>query len=466
MSGGNNKLDPSTVLAAQLDRPPCSPEAEASIIGGLLLDSLAWDKIVDELRHSDFYLKKNQIIFSCIQKLQDENQNVDALTVAERLQQDNQLAAIGGVDYISSIVTSTASSANIKSYAEIIRNKSILRKLLTVSSDIVTTVRNPDGASTKDILDIAEKSVYAIYDETQGQRQGFKKIRDLMPGIIDRLDTLSKSDNPITGVPSGFGELDRFTAGLQKGDLIIVAGRPSMGKTSFAMNIAENAAVSHKVPVGVFSMEMSSDQLSIRMLSSIGRINQTRLRTGNLNGEDWSRVNSAGTILSEAPIWVDDLGSLSPLELRARARRLKREHNIGLIVIDYIQLMNASGSSENRATEISEISRSLKALAKELDIPVVALSQLNRSLESRQDKKPIMSDLRDSGAIEQDADVIIFIYRDEVYDKESQKKGIADIIIAKQRNGPIGNFSLTFLGEYTKFENYLPDSYGEGVPIH
>jgi len=465
MSTAQDKVSALRSTADNPDRPPCSPEAESSVIGGLLLDAMAWDQVIDVLSAADFYIYQNQTIFICIQELQEENQNVDALTVSERLKQNNQLDRIGGVDYITNIVRTTPSSANIKSYAEIVRNKSILRRLLSVSSEIATTVRNPDGASTKEILDHAERSVYGIYDETQGQRDGFKMLKDLMPDIIDRLDVLSKSDDEITGVPSGFTELDNYTAGLQKGDFIVIAGRPSMGKTSFAMNIAENAAIGHNIPVGIFSMEMSSDQLSIRMLSSIGRVNQSRLKTGNLNGEDWSRVNSAGTILSEAPIWVDDLGSLSPLEIRARARRLKREHNIGLIIIDYIQLMSVGGFTENRATEVSAISRSLKALAKELDLPIIALSQLNRGIELRADKRPQMSDLRESGAIEQDADVIVFIYRDEVYNKDSPKKGIADIVIAKQRNGPIGDFCLTFLGEYTKFENYLPDAYGDGIRI-
>jgi replicative DNA helicase len=448
-----------------LELPPSSIQAELSVLGGLLIDPSSWDKVADEVNSQDFFKRENKIIFSCIEKIQSDGGTVDAITVSELLASRDELSSIGGIEYITEIINSTPSSANIKAYAEIIRNKAVLRKLLTISAEIATSVRNPEGASTEELLDEAEKKVYEIYDNSRGIKLGFKQVKDLIPNVIDRLDMLAKSGKDITGVPTGFAKLDEFTSGLQRGDLIVIAGRPSMGKTSFAMNIAENASIGHKVPVGVFSMEMSSEQLSMRMLSSIGRINQSKLRNGKLSGEDWSRVNSAGTMLSDAPIWVDDVGSLTPIELRARARRLKREHNLGLIIVDYLQLMSVSGTKENRATEISEISRSLKSLAKELDIPIIALSQLNRGIESRQDKRPVMSDLRESGAIEQDSDLILFIYREEVYDPETPKRGIADIIIGKQRSGPTGDFLLTFLGEYTKFENYIPDNYGEGVPI-
>ena len=448
-----------------LELPPSSIQAELSVLGGLLIDPSSWDKVADEVNSQDFFKRENKIIFSCIEKIQGGGGTVDAITVSELLASRDELSSIGGIEYITEIINSTPSSANIKAYAEIIRNKAVLRKLLTISAEIATSVRNPEGASTEELLDEAEKKVYEIYDNSRGIKLGFRQVKDLIPNVIDRLDMLAKSGKDITGVPTGFTKLDEFTSGLQRGDLIVIAGRPSMGKTSFAMNIAENASIGHKVPVGVFSMEMSSEQLSMRMLSSIGRINQSKLRNGKLSGEDWSRVNSAGTMLSDAPIWVDDVGSLTPIELRARARRLKREHNLGLIIVDYLQLMSVSGTKENRATEISEISRSLKSLAKELDIPIIALSQLNRGIESRQDKRPVMSDLRESGAIEQDSDLILFIYREEVYDPETPKRGIADIIIGKQRSGPTGDFLLTFLGEYTKFENYIPDNYGEGVPI-
>ena len=448
-----------------LELPPSSIQAELSVLGGLLIDPSSWDKIADEVNSQDFFKRENKIIFSCIEKIQGKGGTVDAITVSELLASRDELSSIGGIDYITEIINSTPSSANIKAYAEIIRNKAVLRKLLSISAEIATSVRNPDGASTEELLDEAEKKVYEIYDNSRGIKLGFKQVKDLIPNVIDRLDMLAKSGKDITGVPTGFNKLDEYTSGLQRGDLIVIAGRPSMGKTSLAVNIAENASIGHKIPVGIFSMEMSSEQLSMRMLSSIGRINQSKLRNGKLSGEDWSRVNSAGTMLSDAPIWVDDVGSLTPIELRARARRLKREHNLGLIIVDYLQLMSVSGTKENRATEISEISRSLKSLAKELDIPIIALSQLNRGIESRQDKRPVMSDLRESGAIEQDSDLILFIYREEVYDPETPKRGIADIIIGKQRSGPTGDFLLTFLGEYTKFENYIPDNYGEGVPI-
>jgi replicative DNA helicase len=314
-----------------------------------------------------------------------------------------------------------------------------------------------------ELVDLAEQRVFEIADRGSRRGAGFVALSQVLPKTIDRLDLLSHSEGEITGVATGFSDMDRMTAGLQRGDLIIIAGRPSMGKTTLAVNIAENAAIGLQVPTAIFSMEMSAEQLSFRMIGSIGRVDQHRLRTGRLTDEDWTRVNSAVSMMSSAPIFIDDSAGLSPTEVRARARRLKREHGLGLVVIDYLQLMQVAGSKENRATEISEISRSLKALAKELDVPVVALSQLNRSVEQRNDKKPVMSDLRESGAIEQDADVIVFIYRDEVYNEDSADKGTAEIIVAKQRNGPIGTVRLTFLGQYTRFESFSPDSYGDEV---
>ncbi len=339
----------------------------------------------------------------------------------------------------------------------------MLRQLIEIGGDIAASAHATEGLTASEIVDRAEQRVFEIAEGGMRRGSGFVSLKQILPKTIDRIDFLSHSTSDITGVSTGFVEMDKMTSGLQRGELIIIAGRPSMGKTTLAINIAENAALGNKVPAAIFSMEMSCEQLSFRMLSSIGRIAQTRLRTGKLQDEDWPRVDSAVSMMSDAPIFIDDSGALTPTEVRARARRLKREHGLGLIVVDYLQLMQVSGTVENRATEISEISRSLKALAKELDVPVIALSQLNRSVEQRQDKRPVMSDLRESGAIEQDADVIVFIYREEVYERETPRKGIADIIIAKQRNGPTGEFHLTFLGEYTKFENLVAEAYGEGV---
>jgi replicative DNA helicase len=337
----------------------------------------------------------------------------------------------------------------------------MLRSLIRVGGEIAASAYNPEGREPGELVDEAERRVFEIAEQGKRRGSGFVPIRKILPQTIDRLDELQNSEGHITGLATGFDDLDKMTAGLQAGDLVVVAGRPSMGKTSLAMNIAENAAISAAVPVAIFSMEMSSEQLSFRMISSLGRVNQSHLRTGNFSDEDWHRINAAVSLMSESKIFIDDTPALNPTEVRARSRRLRREHGLGLIVLDYLQLMQVPGTAENRATEISQISRSLKALAKELSVPIIALSQLNRSVEQRTDKRPVMSDLRESGAIEQDADVIAFIYRDEVYNKETMRKGIADIIIAKQRNGPVGEVPLTFLGEYTKFENYVPDSFGD-----
>ncbi len=349
----------------------------------------------------------------------------------------------------------------MRAYAEIVRERAMLRDLISAGGEIASNAFNPEGRPASELVDEAERRVFEIAERGKRRGSGFQSIKQILPGTIDRLDELYNSDSEITGLPSGFDDLDRMTAGLQAGDLVIVAGRPSMGKTSFAMNIAEHAAIGVGVPTAVFSMEMSAEQLSFRLISSLGRVNQSHLRTGRFSDEDWSRINAAVSIMSQAKLFIDDTPAMSPTEIRARSRRLKREHGLGLIVLDYLQLMKVAGNSENRATEISEISRSLKALAKELEVPVIALSQLNRSVEQRTDKRPVMSDLRESGAIEQDADLIAFIYRDEVYNKETMRKGIADIIIAKQRNGPTGEVPLTFLGEYTKFENFAPASFGD-----
>ncbi len=441
--------------------PPQAIEAEQSVLGGLMLSNEAWDKIADRIYAEDFYLADHRLIFSSISTLSERNKPFDVVTLSDELEAQGLLNQVGGLAYLSELVKETPTAANIIAYADIVRERAVLRKLISVSTDIAEAAFSPEGRSCHDILDLAETKVFEIADVNARNRRGYETIRTLVGQAVDRIDALYHQDSPITGVSTGYSKLDDMTAGLQPSDLIIVAGRPSMGKTSFAMNIAEQAAIRNKVPVGFFSLEMSGEQLALRMLSSLGRIDQTRVRTGQLQEQDWPRLTSAVSILSEAPIFIDDTPAITPTELRAKCRRLSREHGLGLIVIDYLQLMRSAGFAENRTGEISEISRSLKALAKELSVPVIALSQLNRSLEQRPDKRPKMSDLRESGAIEQDADLITFIYRDEVYNENSVDKGIAEIIIGKQRNGPTGTVKLAFLGQYTKFENYTAAEYGE-----
>ena len=438
--------------------PPHSVEAEQSVIGGLLLDNRAWDRVSDILTPDDFYRREHRLIFNAVAALCEQASPADVVTVSEQLQQSGELDAVGGLSYLASLANNTPSAANIVAYTNIVRERSVVRQLLRAATDITSTTYEPDGRGITELLDFAEKRVMEISEK--GPRRGeYRPISKLLTEAVDRIDTLFRSQSSITGVSTGFMDLDEKTSGLQPSDLVIIAGRPSMGKTSLAMNIAENAAVGHKVPVAVFSMEMPGAQLAMRMMSSLGRINAHHMRTGKLHDDDWPRLTSAVTLLNEAPIYIDDTPGLTPLDLRARARRIKREHDLGMIIVDYLQLMQSGGGEENRATEISAITRSLKGLAKELNVPVVALSQLNRSVESRNDKRPVMSDLRESGAIEQDADVILFVYRDEVYREDSPDKGIAEIIIGKQRNGPIGTVRLTFLGEYTKFENYSSGGY-------
>ena len=448
-----------------LKLPPFSIEAEQAVLGGLMLDNNAWDKVADLITEDDFYRRDHRLIFRAISKLANEGQPCDAITLSEWLDKNRELDNIGGLSYLGSLANNTPTAANIKAYADIVRERSVLRQLIQVANEISGSAYNPEGQTSADVLERAEQLVFEIAESGARGKSGFVGIKTLLTSAVNTIDRLFQLDSHITGVPTGFADFDEQTAGLQKSDLVIVAGRPSMGKTTFAMNIVENAAIKHKVPVAVFSMEMPGEQLAMRMMSSLGHIDQHKIRTGKLGDEDWPRLTSAVGILSEAPIFIDDTPALTPGELRARARRIAREHGLGLIVIDYLQLMQGSASSsrENRATEISEISRNLKALAKELKVPVVALSQLNRSLEQRPNKRPVMSDLRESGAIEQDADVIVFIYRDEVYNEDSQDKGIAEIIVGKQRNGPIGTTRLTFLGQYTRFENYInPQGYNEG----
>ncbi len=448
------------IEAERLKIPPHSVEAEQSVLGGLMLDNNAWDHVGDMLVKESFYRHDHQLIFEAVASLALESKPVDVITISEWLDQQNKLDSVGGLAYLGMLAKNIPGTANIKAYASIVHERSILRQLIEVGSKICESAFNPEGRASAEILDRAEQLVFEIAEKGARGKTGFVTIKSLLTKALDRIDTLFQQDNPLTGIPTGFLDFDGQTSGLQAADLIIVAGRPSMGKTTFAMNIAENAAVKIAAPVAVFSMEMPGDQLAMRMMSSLGRIDQHKIRTGKLGDDDWPRLTSAIGILAEAPIFIDDTPALTPNELRARARRLAREHgHLGLIVIDYLQLMQVSGSRDNRATEISEISRSLKALAKELNVPVVALSQLNRSLEQRPNKRPIMSDLRESGAIEQDADVIVFIYRDEVYNEDSPEKGIAEIIIGKQRNGPIGTTRLTFLGQYTRFENHISPAF-------
>ena len=434
--------------------PPHSVQAEQSLLGGLLLDNRAWDQIADLLTESDFYRREHRLIFSAIGALIERGDPCDVITLSEWLEANSQLDDVGGLSYLGTLAKDTPSAANIRAYANIVRDNSVLRQLAEVGTEIANSAYFTEGRNTPSLLDNAEKLVFRISDQGVTRGSGFHDIKELLTRAVDRIDTLFHQDNPLTGVSTGFTQVDEMTAGLQSSDLVIVAGRPSMGKTTFAMNIAEHAAIKDNVPVAVFSMEMPGEQLAMRLMSSLGRIDQTKVRTGKLDDDDWPRLTSAVSILSKAPLFIDDTPALSPTELRARARRLKREHDLGLIVIDYLQLMQVPGSNENRTGEISEISRSLKALAKELEVPVIALSQLNRSLEQRPNKRPVMSDLRESGAIEQDADMIMFIYRDEVYDEDSPDKGTAEIIIGKQRNGPIGMRRMTFLGMHTRFENF------------
>ena len=445
----------------RLKVPPNSIEAEQSLIGGLMLDHVAWEKVADVISADDFYRKDHRLIFSAIANLVETNNPCDVVTVSEYLDNRGELDQSGGLEYIATLANETPGAANARAYAKILRERSVLRALINAGNEISGSAFATDGRMASELVDAAERLVFEIAEKGSRGRAGFKHLKNILPQAVDRIDVLHQSEGEITGIPTGYTEFDKLTAGLQPGELVVIAGRPSMGKTALAINIAENAAIGSKVPTAIFSMEMPSQQLAFRMISSLGRVDQAHLRTGRFPDEDWSRINTAVQLMSDAPIFIDDSAGLSPTDIRARARRLHREHGLGLIVIDYLQLMQVPGSRENRATEISEISRSLKALAKELELPIIALSQLNRSVEQRPDKRPIMSDLRESGAIEQDADLILFIYREEVYNQDTPRKGIADISIAKQRNGPIGDFPLTFVGRYTKFENWMPESYAD-----
>ena len=440
--------------------PPHSIESEQAVLGALLIAPDGLDQVADIVAESDFYQFDHRLIFRAIVALTEANQPTDVVTVTGWLEQNAVLQDAGGLLYLSALAEESPGAANIKSYAGIVHERAMLRELIAASNEISDAAYQPEGRSSKDLVDFAESRVFAIADDSVSSSQGFDNIKSVLAGALDRISLLFETQEAITGVGTGFVELDEKTSGLQPSDLIIIAGRPSMGKTSFAMNIAEHAAISGDYPVAVFSMEMPAEQLAMRMIASLGRIELQKLRTGRLAEQDWPRVTSAISLLNQKRnLFIDDSPALTPTEVRARARRLKREHNgLSLIVIDYLQLMRVQGTAENKATEIAEISRSLKALAKELNVPVIALSQLNRSLEQRPDKRPVMSDLRESGAIEQDADMIMFVYREEVYEPDKEEvKGMAEILIRKQRNGPIGSLKLTFLGANTRFENFSPE---------
>jgi replicative DNA helicase len=444
--------------------PPYSLEAEQAVLGGLMLDNQTWDQVSQVLQAEDFYQPAHQLVFETLTTLSQKMQPFDVVTIVEQLKATQQLDKVGGEVFVFELANNTPSVANIKAYADIVREKSVLRQLIQVAQQVADSAFEPGERSVNELLDGAERNIFAIAEQT-GKAGQFKDIKRLLSAAVDKIDKLYHSNEPITGLPTGFDDFDDLTSGLQPADLVIVAGRPSMGKTTFAINIAEYAAIKTGQPILIYSMEMPGDALAMRLISSLGRIDQQNLRTGKLSDQDWPRVTSAIHTLADAKLYIDDTPGLSPSEVRARARRMAREHGqIGLIVIDYLQLMRVPGIRiENRTAEISEISRSLKALAKELNTPVIALSQLNRSLEQRSDRRPVMSDLRESGAIEQDADLIAFIYRDEVYNEDSPDKGVAEIIIAKQRNGPIGKVRLAFLGRYTKFENLANDVYQQQV---
>jgi len=444
--------------------PPHSIQAEQSVLGALLLDNQTWDSVSERVSEVDFYRKDHRLIFRAISELAERQDPFDVITLSEILEKTGELGDAGGLAYLGMLAKDTPSAANIAAYADIVRERSILRQLIHVGTDIADSAFRTEGRETAELLENAERQVFNIAEQRQRGQGGFSSIKSLLADAVDKIETLYEQEGSITGVSSGFTDFDEMTSGLQPADLIIVAGRPSMGKTTFAMNIAENVAIKSDKPVAVFSMEMPGDSLAMRMMSSLGRIDQHKVRTGKLDDDEWPRLTSAINLLAETRLFIDDTPALTPTEVRSRARRLTREHGqLGMIVLDYLQLMQSPASGDNRVQQISDISRGLKALAKELDVPVVALSQLNRNLEQRPNKRPVMSDLRESGSIEQDADVIVFIYRDEVYNEDSPDKGIAEIIIGKQRNGPIGTLRLTFLGQFTRFENFAGAGYGDEV---
>ena len=446
---------------ARIKMHPHSLEAEQSVLGGLLLSADGWDAVAETVVANDFYRPGHRLIFRQISQLAEAVEPVDVITVADKLEASGELEASGGLSYLAELAQNTPSASNIRAYAQVVSERASLRKLIEAAQEIAESGFSPEGRSSDELIDEAERRIMQIAE--QGPKAGGpQEVNPLLAGALARIEELYNAGGKITGLTTGFLELDDMTSGLQDSDLVIVAGRPSMGKTSFAMNLVENALLAQSKPVLVFSMEMPAESLIIRMLSSIGRINQTNIRNGKLEQEDWPKLSTAMNKLKDVPLYIDDTAALTPTEVRSRARRVHREHGeLGMIMVDYLQLMQVAGSSDGRTAEISEISRSLKAIAKEFKVPVVALSQLNRSLEQRPNKRPVNSDLRESGAIEQDADVIMFIYRDEVYNEESAEKGVAEIIIGKQRNGPIGTCRLAFVGQFTRFENLARGSYEE-----
>ncbi|MDH3281282.1 MAG: replicative DNA helicase [Gammaproteobacteria bacterium] len=442
-----------------LKLPPQATEAEQSVLGGLMLNNQLMDDVIGILAAEDFYRHDHQTIFRAICALSEENEPVDVVTVSEWLSNVGELETVGGLAYLGTLAKNTHNTGNVSAYARIVRERAILRRLIAAANQIAGQAYNPEGRTAADVLDRAENTIFEIAQRDVRRGGGFSPIKGLLKQTIDRVELLYSTKMTVTGVATGFNDLDEITSGLQPSDLVVIAGRPSMGKTALAMNLAEHASIEQNLPVAIFSMEMPGQQLAMRMLASLSRVNAQKLRTGRLTDDDWPRLTSTLSMLADKPIYVDDTPALTPLDIRTRARRLAREHGLGMIIVDYLQLMQSSEGLENRATEISSITRSLKILAKELNVPLLALSQLNRSLENRPNKRPVMSDLRESGAIEQDADVILFIYRDEVYNEDSHDRGTAEIIIGKQRNGPVGTVRLTFMGEYTRFENFASEEF-------
>ena len=456
----NKKFRDAQVDAIKL--PPHSLEAEQSVIGGLLLDNERWDTVSERVVAKDFYSRPHRLIFEAVKSILEDNKPLDLITLSEFLELREQLDDVGGFAYLADLVKNTPSAANINAYADIVAERALVRDLIGVANEIADAGYDPQGRSSEDLLDLAESKVFAIAEARTNENEGPQNVDNILEKTLERIELLYKTpQDGVTGVNTGFTDLNKKTAGLQGSDLVIVAARPSMGKTTFAMNLCENAAMEQEKPVLIFSLEMPAEQIMMRMLASLSRVDQTKIRTGQLDDEDWARISSTmGILMEKKNMYIDDSSGLTPTEVRSRARRIARDHGgLSMIMVDYLQLMRVPALSDNRTLEIAEISRSLKALAKELNVPVVALSQLNRSLEQRADKRPVNSDLRESGSIEQDADLIMFIYRDEVYNPDSSMKGTAEIILGKQRNGPIGSVRLTFQGQWSRFDNYAGPSF-------
>jgi replicative DNA helicase len=448
-----------------LRTPPHSVEAEQAVLGGLLLDTKAWDHVADSVDAQDFYRPDHRLIFEAIFDIASEGRPVDVVTVSEQLERRGKLADAGGLAYLGTLARDTPTAANVRAYAQIVHERSLLRSLISAGSEIAASVFGEEGLSARELVNKAEQRVFEIAERGAHRNDGAQSLRSQMPALLHKIGEWHDHPDGMRGLPTGFIDFDKVTGGLRGGDLVIIAGRPGMGKTTLAINMAEHVALdlNTRGSVLIFTMEMPAEQLMTRMLSSVGGVPLRDIRSGRISDQDWDRIRGATGQLTEARIFIDESAGQTPTELRARARRVKREHGLDLVVVDYLQLMHVKGSKENRATEISEISRGLKTMAKELDVPVIALSQLNRSVEQRQEKKPVMSDLRESGSIEQDADMILFIYREEEYDPNTPRKGQAEINLAKHRNGETGPFTLTFQGQFTRFQNFLPESYVEGV---